>query len=229
MIVMTSRLMIIFGLVVSVLRFISFVYDIEINNWALLDFVMVRFRRCDLWLWLFLRDLRLLRLLSLSLRFLLWLRLRLFYFMARFADIEINILMVILVDKPIIIKMWISFRVALSEAMVLAMSRVFHRVFSIAEVVTHSVGFISFSVPKSMLQLVFLVLFVFVLTVLSKLFFSQPGMSQSILLEFFIGNSFLMLSNFVVQCAILFSKIVWSLIRAKVSFMVAGTSFLTML
>lgn len=54
-------------------------------------------------------------------------------------------------------------------------------------------------------------------------------MSQSILLEFFIGNSFLMLSNFVVQCAILFSKIVWSLIRAKVSFMVAGTSFLTML
>ena len=221
--------MIIFGLVVSVLRFISFVYDIEINNWALLDFIMVRFRRCDLWLWLFLRDLRLLRLFSLSLRFLLWLRLRLFYFMARFADIEINILMVILVDKSIIIKMWISFRVALSEAMVLAMSRVFHRVFSIAEVVTHSVGFISFSVPKSMPQLVFLVLFVFVLTVLSKLFFSQPGMSQSILLEFFIGNSFLMLSNFVVQCAILFSKIVWSLIRAKVSFMVAGTSFLTML
>ena len=229
MIVMTSRLMIIFGLVVSVLRFISFVYDIEINNWALLDFIMVRFRRCDLWLWLFLRDLRLLRLFSLSLRFLLWLRLRLFYFMARFADIEINILMVILVDKSIIIKMWISFRVALSEAMVLAMSRVFHRVFSIAEVVTHSVGFISFSVPKSMLQLVFLVLFVFVLTVLSKLFFSQPGMSQSILLEFFIGNSFLMLRNFVVQCAILFSKIVWSLIGAKVSFMVAGTSFLTML
>lgn len=226
---MTSRLMIIFGLVVSVLRFISFVYDIEINNWALLDFVMVRFRRCDLWLWLFLRDLRLLRLFSLSLRFLLWLRLRLFYFMARFADIEINILMVILVDKPIIIKMWISFRVALSEAMVLAMSRVFHRAFSFAEVVTHSVGFISFSVPKSMPQLVFLVLFVFVLTVLSKLFFSQPGMSQSILLEFFIGNSFLMLSNFVVQCAILFSKIVWSLIGAKVSFMVAGTSFLTML
>lgn len=221
--------MIIFGLVVSVLRFISFVYDIEINNWALLDFIMVRFRRCDLWLWLFLRDLRLLRLFSLSLRFLLWLRLRLFYFMARFADIEINILMVILVDKSIIIKMWISFRVALSEAMVLAMSRVFHRVFSIAEVVTHSVGFISFSVPKSMPQLVFLVLFVFVLTVLSKLFFSQPGMSQSILLEFFIGNSFLMLRNFVVQCAILFSKIVWSLIRAKVSFMVAGTSFLTML
>lgn len=226
---MTSRLMIIFGLVVSVLRFISFVYDIEINNWALLDFIMVRFRRCDLWLRLLLRDLRLLRLFSLSLRFLLWLRLRLFYFMARFADIEINILMVILVDKPIIIKMWISFRVALSEAMVLAMSRVFHRVFSIAEVVTHSVGFISFSVPKSMPQLVFLVLFVFVLTVLSKLFFSQPGMSQSILLEFFIGNSFLMLRNFVVQCAILFSKIVWSLIGAKVSFMVAGTSFLTML
>jgi len=221
--------MIIFGLVVSVLRFISFVYDIEINNWALLDFIMVRFRRCDLWLRLLLRDLRLLRLFSLSLRFLLWLRLRLFYFMARFADIEINILMVILVDKPIIIKMWISFRVALSEAMVLAMSRVFHRVFSIAEVVTHSVGFISFSVPKSMPQLVFLVLFVFVLTVLSKLFFSQPGMSQSILLEFFIGNSFLMLRNFVVQCAILFSKIVWSLIGAKVSFMVAGTSFLTML
>jgi hypothetical protein len=229
MIVMTSRLMIIFGLVVSVLRFISFVYDIEINNWALLDFIMVRFRRCDLWLRLLLRDLRLLRLFSLSLRFLLWLRLRLFYFMARFADIEINILMVILVDKPIIIKMWISFRVALSEAMVLAMSRVFHRVFSIAEVVTHSVGFTSFSVPKSMPQLVFLVLFVFVLTVLSKLFFSQPGMSQSILLEFFIGNSFLMLRNFVVQCAILFSKIVWSLIGAKVSFMVAGTSFLTML
>ena len=221
--------MIIFGLVVSVLRFISFVYDIEINNWALLDFIMVRFRRCDLWLRLLLRDLRLLRLFSLSLRFLLWLRLRLFYFMARFADIEINILMVILVDKPIIIKMWISFRVALSEAMVLAMSRVFHRVFSIAEVVTHSVGFTSFSVPKSMPQLVFLVLFVFVLTVLSKLFFSQPGMSQSILLEFFIGNSFLMLRNFVVQCAILFSKIVWSLIGAKVSFMVAGTSFLTML
>lgn len=221
--------MIIFGLVVSVLRFISFVYDIEINNWALLDFIMVRFRRCDLWLRLLLRDLRLLRLFSLSLRFLLWLRLRLFYFMARFADIEINILMVILVDKPIIIKMWISFRVALSEAMVLAMSRVFHRVFSIAEVVTHSVGFISFSVPKSMPQLVFLVLFVFVLTVLSKLFFSQPGMSQSILLEFFIGNSFLMLRNFVVQCAILFSKIVWSLIGAKVSFMVAGTSLFTML
>ena len=48
MIVMTSKLMIIIGLVVSVLRFISFVYDIEINNWALLDFVMVRFRRCDL-------------------------------------------------------------------------------------------------------------------------------------------------------------------------------------
>ena len=87
MIVMTSRLMIIFGLVVSVLRFISFVYDIEINNWALLDFIMVRFRRCDLWLRLLLRDLRLLRLFSLSLRFLLWLRLRLFYFMARFADI----------------------------------------------------------------------------------------------------------------------------------------------
>ena len=115
---------IITSLVVGSLRLISLMNEIKIDNRALLDFIKARLRRGDLWFWLFLRDLRLL-----SLGFGL-------------ADIQINILMMMLVDKSIIIK------VPLSVALVLAMSRV---LLDITGVATHMVGLFEFSLPWSML------------------------------------------------------------------------------